>query len=168
MKLQTRELTRMALYVALFLALDYISAHFLPTMPEGGSLGLSSIVLIIAAFDLGIVKGLLVVILGLLASFITDPPYFMNFTQYFLDYVVGYTAYAFAPALNVDKKFVMATIIPNAIRFLGSFLSGIWFYGADWQYSATYQAWYIIPTILVTIILLPLIYPRLKQALKLK
>ena len=60
--MSTRELARMALYVALFVALDWISGTMLPRMPQGGSLGLSTIVLLIASFDLGVGKALIVTI----------------------------------------------------------------------------------------------------------
>lgn len=68
MRLQTRELTRMALYIALFIALDWFSGNVLPTMPQGGSLGLSTIVLIIASYDLGFTKAIVLNLVALAVS----------------------------------------------------------------------------------------------------
>lgn len=168
-----RELARMAMYVALFLVLDWVSGNLLPAMPQGGSLGLSTIVLIIAAFDLGLIKSLFVVILCLMLSFFTDPPYFVNFFQYFLDYVVGYAAYSLAVVLRnprVDDRniasYVLPILVPNVIRFFSSSLAGVLYYGVNWWGSFVYQSGYVIPTIVVTFLILPFLYPRLKPMLK--
>ena len=168
-----RELARMAMYVALFLVLDWVSGNVLPRMPQGGSLGLSTIVLIIAAFDLGLVKSLFVVVLCLMLSFITDPPYFVNFFQYILDYVVGYTAYSLASILRRPSgnersigHYVLPILVPNAIRFFSSSLAGVLYYGVNWWGSFLYQLGYIVPTILVSFLILPFLYTRLKPVLK--
>ncbi len=169
----TRELAKMALYTALFLALDYISGNFLPRMPQGGSLGLSTIVLIIASFDLGIQKAGLLTIVCLLLSFMTDPPYFLNFIQYILDYGIGYLAYAFAVLFanrNGNERsfqyFVLPILIPNAIRFFSSSLAGVLYYEVNWTASMIYQSGYIVPTIIVSFIILPVLLRRIKPYLK--
>jgi|LFRM01.1.fsa_nt_gb thiamine transporter len=171
--MSTRELARMALYVALFVALDWISGTMLPRMPQGGSLGLSTIVLLIASFDLGVGKALIVTIVGLLLGFMTDPPFFLHFVQYFLDYVVGYTAYAFGRVLlspNGDEKsfwyYLLPIFVPNLVRFLSSSLAGVLYYEVGWIASFGYQAGYIVPTVIASMIILPLLYVRIKPILK--
>lgn len=166
MKITTRQLVKMAMYIALYIVLDFVSGRFLPTMPQGGSLGLSSIVLIIASFDLGLPKAILTSILALLISHMFDSPWFVNFFQYFLDYVVGYTAYAFARVFGKRKDFVLPILATNAIRFFGSAIAGVLYYDVPWVGSFIYQAWYIVPTIIVSLILVPLLYERITSVLE--
>lgn len=166
MKFTTRELVKMAMYLALFVALDFITGRYLPTMPQGGSLGLSTMVLIIASFDLGIPKAFLLGALALWVSHLFDSPYFVNFFQYVLDYFIGYTAYSLARGFGKEERFLLPILATNAIRFFSSAVAGVLYYGVPWVGSFLYQAGYIVPTIIVSLIILPLVYPRIKKMLK--
>lgn len=165
MKIQTRQLVKMAMYITLYIILDFVSGRLLPTMPQGGSLGLSTLVLIIASFDLGFPKALLTSILALVVSNLFDSPWFVNFFQYFLDYVIGYTAYAFARLFGTRKKLLLPVLATNSIRFFGSAIAGVLYYEVPWVGSIIYQAWYIIPTIIISMIILPLLMPRIEKYL---
>ncbi|NLW29476.1 MAG: thiamine transporter, partial [Erysipelothrix sp.] len=65
MKTNVRKMVKMAMYVVLFVVLDYISAYYIPRMPQGGSWGIGTTVLIIAAYDLGVLKSMGITLLVL-------------------------------------------------------------------------------------------------------
>lgn len=167
--MRTRELTKMALYVALYMVLDYLS----PGLPNGGSVGFSTIVLIIASIDLGFIKGLLVCVLAVLCGFILDPPTVINPMQFILDYFLPYAGYSLA-ALFLNKseekpqivQYLLPVLVSNILRWASSTLSGMLYYGVDLWGSITYNGTFMIPTIIAGIVLLPLIYPRLVGLLK--
>ncbi len=165
MRLQTRELTRMALYIALFIALDWFSGNVLPTMPQGGSLGLSTIVLIIASYDLGFTKAIVLNLVALAVSHLFDAPWFVSWPQYLLDYSIGYAAYSVARYFGNEKNMTFAVVVPNAIRFFSSAVAGVLYYGVPWLGSFLYQAGYIVPTMIVSMIVLPVLLPRLRDNL---
>lgn len=166
MKIQTRQLVKMAMYIGLYILLDFISGKLLPTMPQGGSLGLSTIVLIVASFDLGVYKAFMVSVLALFVSHLFDSPWFVNFFQYFLDYFVGYTAYSLAVLFGNRKNTLLPVLVTNAIRFFGSAIAGVLYYEVPWVGSFIYQAWYIVPTIIVSIVVVPLLMSRINSYLE--
>ena len=58
---KTRDLVYMALYAALFIALDQITLF---RMPQGGSINLSSVALLLASYHFGWKKGALVALVA--------------------------------------------------------------------------------------------------------
>ncbi len=169
MKTNVREMVKMAMYVVLFVVLDYISAYYIPRMPQGGSWGIGTTVLIIAAYDLGVLKSMGITLLVLLLSIWYDPPYFVSWGQYALDYLIGYLAYSLVPllpTLTKNKKSVYYTLLPvvivNGIRFLSSTVSGVVYYNVGWSESIIYQSMYMVPTLISSVILVPILFVALK------
>lgn len=70
--LSVRDLVLMAFYVAVFMVLDtFVNTLPLFQMPNGGSLGISTIPLLMASYQLGWQKGLIVSIVSVFAQFVT-------------------------------------------------------------------------------------------------
>ncbi len=70
-KYSTRDLVLLAMYAALFIAVELIQNQFgLFKMPQGGSLGVSSIILLLASYLLGYQKGLIISLLSILLQFL--------------------------------------------------------------------------------------------------
>ncbi|NLW15777.1 MAG: hypothetical protein GX038_05955, partial [Erysipelothrix sp.] len=67
---KTRDLTLMAVYIALYVVLEWATG-FIPilSMPQGGKVGISAIPLILASYQLGVRKGLVVIVASLFARF---------------------------------------------------------------------------------------------------
>lgn len=169
MKTNVREMVKMAMYVVLFVVLDYISAHYIPRMPQGGSWGIGTTVLIIAAYDLGMIKAMGITSLVLLLSFWYDPPYFIGWGQYALDYLIGYMAYSLVsvlPRLTNNKKSFYYTLLPvvivNGLRFLSSTVSGVVYYNVGWVESVVYQSMYMVPTLISSVLLVPILFVALQ------
>jgi len=53
--------------------------------------------------------------------------------------------------------------ITNLIRLVIHVIAGTVFWGTPWWGSFTYNAWYMIPTMIMCLILIPLIYERLSK-----
>lgn len=164
----TRDIVYMALYAALFVALDFVTNTFnLFAMPQGGHLGLGTIALILASYHLGWKKGVIVCLASNLLMYITGS---MNFygsvISLFFDYIIAYTAYGLSSMFPNIKYFYSGIIITSLIRLACSTFSGIAAFGSPFMASLTYNAGYIIPTLIVDAIAVPLLYERLKPVFK--
>ncbi len=165
--MSSRVLVRMAMYLAMFAVLDYVAATSgLFRMPQGGSLGLGAIALILATLDLGFAKGLLLALVSIPLQQITSGPlWYLHWFQFALDYVLAYGAYALVvlfPIYKIDGFHVITgVIVANTLRFGFHVLSGMWYYEVPLMGSLIYNAWYMVPTLILTFVLLGGIVPRL-------
>lgn len=164
-KYSTRELVLTAMYAALFMAVELIQNYFgLLKMPNGGSLGLSSIILLLASYQLGLRKGLVVSLTSVALQFVTGQMYLgTGILGFFLDYILGFGIYGVAVAFPNFNKFYSGVLVTNLIRFIGSTISGVLFYETPIWGSILYNSTYMIPTAIVGLILVPLINERLKS-----
>lgn len=162
--------------VAIFSAIALVFDKFpLFTMPQGGSVSLVMLPILLVALRHGLKTGLLIGgIVGTIQLFYGG--YFLNIFQVFLDYALSYAGIGLAglvsPLLRKQKDLKEASLIISlsgllggSIRLLATFLSGIIFY-ADyatpgmtvWLYSFTYNISYILPSTIIACILLVLLY----------
>lgn len=163
MKMSTKDVIYMALYGALFIVLDFaVNTFGLLQMPNGGTLGISVIPLLLASYHLGWKKGLAVAVLSVVLQFITGPMFTPNLIGFVLDYLLAFSIYGLASLFPNYKFFYSGILITNGLRLLSSTLSGILVWQtAPWA-SLVYNATYMIPTTLLCLILIPLIAIRLK------
>lgn len=164
---QTRELVLMAFYVALFMALDYIT-NMVPflQMPNGGSLGVSTIALLMASYHLGWKKGLAVSTLSVAAQFITGPMYTPDLIGFALDYLFAFAIYGIACVFPNIGYFYTGVLFTNAWRFACSTISGMVVWGLDIWGSMAYQASYMIPTLILGMVLIPIMVKSLDRFMK--
>lgn len=153
------EMAWMALYAAMFIVLDYISNQ-IPffRMPNGGTLGFSTIVLLIAAYHLGWRKGVVVALLTIPLQGFFAPFYFQHILGFVMEYVLAFAVYGLAPLFPKYSGIVVV----NTIRFLLHLVAGVYFWGTTWWASFSYNAWYMVPTMIVGLIFVPLIVKRLR------
>ncbi|MBY5006307.1 energy-coupled thiamine transporter ThiT [Streptococcus suis] len=165
-------LAEVAIFSAIALVFDKIPLF---TMPQGGSVSLVMLPILLLALRHGLGVGILTGgIVGTIQLFYGG--YFLNVFQVFLDYALSYAGIGLAglvaPTLSKQKDIKHATLIITLASFLGgsirlvaTFLSGIIFY-ADyapagtpvWLYSFTYNISYILPSTAIASILLILLY----------
>ncbi|MGQ7419088.1 energy-coupled thiamine transporter ThiT [Streptococcus suis] len=165
-------LAEVAIFSAIALVFDKIPLF---TMPQGGSVSLVMLPILLLALRHGLGVGVLTGgIVGTIQLFYGG--YFLNVFQVFLDYALSYAGIGLAglvaPTLSKQKDLKNATLIitlasflGGSIRLLATFLSGIIFY-ADyapdgmpvWCYSFTYNISYILPSTAIASILLILLY----------
>ncbi|HFI0810286.1 TPA: energy-coupled thiamine transporter ThiT [Streptococcus suis] len=167
-----RVLTEIAIFSAIALVFDKFPLF---TMPQGGSVSLVMLPILLLSLRHGLGIGILTGgIVGTIQLFYGG--YFLNAFQVFLDYVLSYAGIGFAgiAATSLHKQsklsqaslFIsLASLLGGSIRLLATYLSGIIFY-ADyapsdtpvWIYSFTYNISYILPSTAITYILLILLY----------
>lgn len=156
---KTKKMVLSAILIALTIILGEIKLFHLPF---GGSITLFSMLAgtLIGYFmgwkwglASGFVIGLLELILG---GYVVHP------IQLLLDYILGFTAYGISGFFNEKKNgLYIGYIFSVIVRFIFSFLSGWIFFGSyapdgtmPWLYSLTYQASYIMPEMVITLIIL--------------
>lgn len=147
--------------------------------PQGGSVSLAMVPIVLVAYRRGWVAG---VVCGLLVGMfnLMSHPVIAHPVQVLLDYPVAYGALGLAGLFPIRGKstrwkgigwMVIGVTVAGMIRFLSHFVSGVVWFGAyapeafsPVLYSFLYNISYIIPDILVSIIavaLLALKAPRL-------
>lgn len=165
MKINTKKMVEISVYASLFIVLDYLGNFSPIKMPNGGSLEISVIVLILASYRLSYKYGLLVSLLALPLMFLTATVYIYGFGQYTLDYVIGYGVYglsALIPNLKVSKTYWLPVggVIASMIRFVSSTLSGVLYFDVGWWASVSYQMTYMLPTTILAVVVVGLILAK--------
>ncbi|GKW47559.1 energy-coupled thiamine transporter ThiT [Planococcus sp. NCCP-2050] len=160
--------------IAIFGALGYVLDFVAFKMPQGGSVSLVMIPIVLMAFRrgtaAGILTGLLVGLLQIVTGVISVTPLSFGFVvmQVILDYLVAYGVVGFAgllrgnylKALQQGKSggmiaaVVIGVLIASLLRYLMHVITGVLFFGMFAEgnvliYSAVYNATYMIPVFLL-------------------
>lgn len=168
--MKTKDLVLISMYSALFLVLDVLANQIpLFKMPQGGSIGLGTLAILLASYHLGWKKGIAVGLISLPLQFITGPVYFVSFIQYLLDYVIGFVIYGVASLVpykrndKVNGLFVaIGVLLVNLVRFGASTISGVVYYGYSWVPSMEYQMVYLLPTAILGMVMVPILLRTLR------
>lgn len=177
MKINVKDLSYMALYVALAVVLDYVSKIIpLLQMPNGGSINLAVIPVLIASYHLGWKKGLSVGLLWWLVGFMMGlNEWYLNPMQYLLDYIVPACICGFAsimPKIGKISNVTIGVTVMMFAKFASHVLAGVYYWPPEgdvagslgaWIYSLSYNAWYNLATLIVALILVPMLLNRLKS-----
>ena len=168
MKLKTRDLVYIALYAAMYVVLDYITnAVSLFALPQGGKLGLGTVAILLATYHLGWQKGLLNCVVTLFLMYVTGSMnWYGALPSLFLDYIIAYMGYGLASLFPNFGVFYTGILITSIFRFICSTASGMISFGADLVGSISYQAGYMIPTCILDLVVVPLLYEALKPVIK--
>ncbi|NLC33770.1 MAG: hypothetical protein GX760_00670 [Erysipelothrix sp.] len=159
----TRMIVNVAIYAALFIVFDLMQNNMgLLQMPNGGSLGISTVIILLASYQLGYKTGLLVGLISVFLQFLTGPMYIVGILGFMLDYVIGFAVYGLASLFKNYKYFYPGVLISNILRFISVSLSGVYVFGLDWIPSMAYNITYMLPTAIVGMILVPILHERLK------
>ncbi|MEH7400153.1 energy-coupled thiamine transporter ThiT [Gottfriedia acidiceleris] len=164
-------MTEIAMCAALAIVFDFLPLF---TAPQGGSVSLSMIPVFLIAFRWGLKQGLITGLL-LAALQIVTKLYFVHPIQVFLDYILAFTSLGLAGLVykqiknslsNGNKKsaaayIILGTFIGSLARFICHFIAGIVFYGSYAPkgtpvslYSLVYNAWYMVPSFIISAVLL--------------
>ncbi|MDS9473352.1 energy-coupled thiamine transporter ThiT [Sporosarcina pasteurii] len=176
-------LMEVAILGALSFILDKLTVF---VMPQGGSITLSMLPIIVMAFRWGISGGLLTGFLSGLLQLITGGTIF-HWAQALMDYTLAYTLVGIAAITGIwlansmakGRKgsmvaaIVIGSVIGGLLRFFIHFVGGIVFFGEYapagqpvWLYSLVYNASYMIPSILLCSIVASLLFTSAPRLLK--
>lgn len=141
----TREIAFAAICVALSYALSLIS---IPLGANGGAVTLASALpILLFGYVFGIKKGLL---LGLVfaATKMIQQPFFLNFFQLCLDYILPFAIFGLASILKKLQKsighynLILSTLLFTLIAVLSTTLSGVLYWSTPWWASLSYNLLY--------------------------
>jgi len=164
-KIQTKILTEIIAMVALAGVLEYVSGFLPLQMPEGGRVTLAAMVpiLFVAARRgprIGILAG---IALGLVV--LVEEPFIYHPVQVLLDYPLAFGALGLAGFFRDSPLLGVAVGIGG--RFLCHFTSGLVFFATyapagmnPALYSAIYNAWYLIPELIVSSVFMFILQKR--------
>ncbi|HHW26454.1 MAG TPA: energy-coupled thiamine transporter ThiT [Firmicutes bacterium] len=149
-----RILVEGALMVAVAFALSFVKVFHLP---QGGSVTLGSMIPILLfsarrGTGAGIMAG---TVYGIL-QFIVEP-YFVHPAQLILDYPLAFGLLGLAGLFGED--ILKGTLLGVFGRFVSHFISGVIFFaeyaeGNVYAYSAAYQASYLVPEFIISVLVL--------------
>ena len=177
-----------AIFAALGFVLDFVSFR----MPQGGSVSLVMIPIILIAFRrgvaAGVLTGILVGLLQIVSGFISVAPLSFGFVvmQVLLDYLLAYGVVGLAGVMRTKylqharakqtgkmlAAIVAGVLIASVLRYLVHVITGILFFGMFAEgnvviYSAIYNATYMIPVFLLAAFVCSALFaaaPRLVDA----
>lgn len=164
---KTRQITEIAMAVALAAVCSFIKVW---EMPQGGSIALTMIPILLISFRCGAGAGIVAgAIYGALSAMLSGVIY--HPMSILLDYVLAFGLLGLA---GFFKKNVPGVIIGSCVgvlgRFLSSLISGAVLFASyapegqnPWVYSLIYQATYMIPELIISVCVLLLIYAKAKN-----
>lgn len=166
MKKQTRRIALIAMYVALAVVLNYLK-EMMPflNMPNGGSVDISLIPLVVGALHLGVADAMLMGILFWFITFVMGMNnYFINYTQYGLDYIIPAFAVGFAGLgkVKTNKLFgYLGIVLMMLVKYVSVLLSGAYFWmpsgeaagsALAWINTFTYNTGYNVATLVILLV----------------
>jgi thiamine transporter len=166
-----RALVEIAVAVALAAVLSYVAQAFPLRMPQGGSFGLEMLPILFIALRRGVVPGVVAGgLFGLLQLVgFGGAPYIYHPLQAALDYPLAFAALGLAGLVPVGElkgaggvaRLAGAVAVGAAARLACHFFSGLIFFAeyapkweAPWLYSITYNLLYLLPSAVVTALVL--------------
>ena len=157
--------------IALAAVLSWIAQAFPLRMPQGGSFGLEMLPILFIAVRRGVLPGVVAGgLFGLLQlSGVAGTPYIFHPLQALLDYPLAFAGLGLAglvPVGAIDRaanvwRLVGAVTVGTGARFACHVVSGLIFFAeyapaweAPWLYSITYNLLYLLPSAIVTALVL--------------
>lgn len=186
---KTLFITEVAVFSALAYLLDfYANILSLKIWPQGGSVSIAMVPVFLIAYRWGIKGGMLTgFILGLL-QFILGFSQIYTIVQGIIDYFIAFTVLGFAgifagkmkDALNEGKRswvtdVVLGAFLGSLLRYICHVISGIAFFGEYAPkgqpvliYSLLYNGTYMLPSFILSAILVVLVIAALPKKLMVK
>ncbi|MFC4556896.1 energy-coupled thiamine transporter ThiT [Virgibacillus kekensis] len=183
---RTLFLIEVAIFAAMALLLDIIPFLKFAIWPQGGSVSFAMIPIFIVAFRWGLKGGLTAGFLFGMLQVVMSGPIILTPVQGFLDYIVAFTVIGTAgvfakPVQKAIKNskplqsfsyITMGVFIGSGLRFLAHFIAGIAFFGhyapegqPVWLYSLLYSGSYMLPSFILSAILVFLLFYKQPRTL---
>lgn len=166
----------LAMAVSLAVVLDLLSKTLpIPRLPYGGSVSLRTLPLLAVALRRGTRAGATAGIAYGVVDFLLGPHY-LHPVQALLDYPVAFGGLGMAGLVTgwgtqgwrSRLALVAGVLLGSSARFLVHFASGVVFFASFappgqpvWLYSLLYNAFYIVPETIISILLLQLVLRHL-------
>ncbi|QVK18817.1 energy-coupled thiamine transporter ThiT [Mycoplasmatota bacterium] len=177
-------ITEISILAAFALVLDYL-ANF-TSLPNGGSLSIAMVPIMVISFRRGVIPGLATgLIVGVIQVIWSGHAF--QFFQFILDYPVPYMLVGLASIFTYLNKrkinyvsLIVGALFAGFARYCSHVLAGVVFWGAYasdhieiggktifglnvFTYSLLYNGIYMVPTIIVTVVVLVVLYKYAKN-----
>ncbi|MFW6298040.1 MAG: energy-coupled thiamine transporter ThiT [Bacillota bacterium] len=178
-RLNIKTMSEVSILLALAAVFEFI-AMLLPRQPQGGSISLSMLPILLIAyrhgFKVGIFTGVVYAILDMIISGFTFVG--IHWGVVFLDYLLAFGVLGTAALVyRIDRDsvaiFALGMFVAMMGRFFFHFLSGVILFGEyapEGQpvpiYSIVYNGAYMVPSIAITLLVGVPIFIRLKEQLQ--
>lgn len=161
---KTRKLTEIAVAVAMAVVCSFVKVW---EMPQGGSVALTMVPILLIAIKSGAVAGCITgAIYGLLSMLIAGVIY--HPMSILLDYVLAFGLLGIAGLFKKNLPgVVLGCVTGVAGRFMSSVISGAVLFAeyapegqSPWVYSLIYQATYMVPELIISVVVLVLLFTK--------
>jgi len=162
---------------AMMIALAYVLSMLkVWQMPNGGSITAGSMIpILIFSFRWGGKKGMLVGAVYGVLQFILGPKFSFHIISILFDYVVAFSFLGivgfFTKREDSLQKALFGVTIGITLRFISHVISGVVVFGiyapegqSPFLYSMIYNASYLLPELIISLIIFALLYKPLKNA----
>lgn len=176
MKLNVKAIAYLSMFIALQIVLQFVFSLF-PGQPQGGSISMDLLPIILASYLMGSGYGLLTGFLVCILHFVLGLATFYGPWSVVLDYLIPLSIVGASSLFKNIKagQYTIYTgiIITMILKFVSHYLSGAWLFAEytpegmnPWVYSFGYNITYCLPTLILCYIGFMYVYPRLKNAFK--
>lgn len=169
-KMSVLSLVQIAMFMALTIVLSYLN-KFLPEMPQGGTISIDIVAIFLCAYFMGAGYGVICGVGVAILQFVFGMARFYGPWSVLLDYVLPLAVCGLAPLIKTtnvhDIPVFWGVIFSMILKFVSHYLSGAWLFaeyaeGNPWIYSFWYNLYYNLGTLVLCMVIVPILYKRLK------
>lgn len=173
-KFNVLSLVQVAMFMALTIVLSYLN-KFLPEMPQGGTISIDIIAIFLCAYFMGAGYGIICGVGVAILQFVFGMATYYGPWSVLLDYILPLAVCGLAPLVKTttihDIPVFWGVILSMILKFISHYLSGAWLFaeyteGNPWIYSFSYNLYYNLGTLILCMIVVPILYKRLKTVFK--
>lgn len=169
-KWNVKSIVLIAMFMAITIVLSVLN-EFLPQMPQGGTISIDIIAIFLCAYFMGAGYGVICGVGVAILQFVLGMATYYGPWSVLLDYVLPLAVCGIAPLIKLKKKEILSLItgitFSMILKYISHYLSGAWLFaeyaeGNPWIYSFWYNLYYNLGTWIVCLIVVPILYFRLK------
>lgn len=175
-KFDVKSMVQLAMFMAITIVLSYVN-KFLPEMPQGGTISIDIIAIFLCAYFMGAGYGMICGVGVAMLQFVLGMASFYGPWSVLLDYVLPLAVCGVAPLIKTTKiknvPIYWGIVVGMILKYLSHFASGAFLF-AEYApegmnplvYSFFYNLYYNLGTLVLCMIVVPILYDRLKPVFK--
>lgn len=165
----TKTMSYMAIFAALQLVLEWIT-QFTPQMPNGGNVSFSLVAIFLCSYLMGWGYGVIVSLVCVGLHFVLGFATFYGPASLFLDYIVPMLLVGLTGLIPLIKKnglvIPIGVILVMVLKTISHLFAGWFAFATPLTGNLAYNLPYNIATLVACFILFVILYPRLKNTIK--
>lgn len=165
MKLTVKTMTYMAMFAAIQVVLEYLT-KFTPQMPQGGNVAFSLIAIILCGYLMGASYGIVVGIVCCGIHFAMGLASFYGPLSVIFDYLLPMMLMGMGVLIPNIKTFPTGIVVTMVLKTICHLISGYYAFQTPLPGNLAYNLPYNIATMIACVILFMVLYPRLKNVVK--